>query len=712
MIATSSPEKWPVRIGIYGEWGSGKTSVLNFIQMMGEEHGHIVVKFNPWEYSTREQLWQEFINLIYNKLNYSGIKIPRRARQKIKNFGRQVSEAFGHVKLGMAGVPVSLDISGIPYLKSCISFGPGDLAHINELLPDGKRIIVLIDDLDRADPHIVPQLLFAVREMLGLQSFSFILAFDPKVLGEILGRYHPGWGNGINFLEKIIEFPRWLQPPKQDTLFLLANSEIKNNCAFIDNQAFKDILNLCPANPRKFKLFIRQLSLFKGEIERYDPDEINWNILILINLLKAISPGMVHNYFSSKDNCNEIESLKFAKLEIWEPKITDVVNILIKYDNLLEKDRNDIHKIVEQLINNTRITGGQLLFQHTFLIEQPPGITWKEFRNFYKKWENDKTESNVRNWLDAQAKLREINISNLIPELFNIIIDFRLNVLGEAADKKLESERIGLVKNALDALILLRLLSFDLGCFISETPILNENNFESALRMVMQWFHFLNADDYLELREAEKDYLVDICKLTSCDVAKFLNITKPWNISRSIQGFAKEKTDLLYQSLDEILSKRVAEKIINRFERAGGIDELLPENEYISEKYVLFRHKSPFWEGSFRLKFLELSDKAQKDIDIQNNFIELLVMLSSYISYGSGIFSKADIEEIIRDKEIFAAIWGAALSSPIQPRFFGEIMKAKIRCEKIMPYVLDIPEWGKLMEKEFMESSQEQKEES
>ena len=87
-------------------------------------------------------------------------------------------------------------------------------------------------------------------------------------------------------------------------------------------------------------------------------------------------------------------------------------------------------------------------------------------------------------------------------------------------------------------------------------------------------------------------------------------------------------------------------------------------------------------------------------------------MLSSYISYGSGIFSKEDIEEIIRDKEIFDAIWGAALSSPIQPRFFGEIMKAKIRCEKIIPYVLDIPEWGKLMEKEFMESYQEQKEES
>lgn len=189
-----------------------------------------------------------------------------------------------------------------------------------------------------------------------------------------------------------------------------------------------------------------------------------------------------------------------------------------------------------------------------------------------------------------------------------------------------------------------------------------------------------------------------------------MNITQPWNVSRSIQGLAREKTDLLYQSLDEILSRRIAEKIINRLERAGSMDELFPENEYIGEKYVLLSHNSTFWKGNLRSRFLGFAKKAEKNNDIQNNFIDLLVMLSSYMRYGSGIVKKADIEEIIRDKEIFDAIWAAALSSPIQPRFFGEIMKAKIRCEKIVPYGLDIPEWGKLMEKEFMESSQEQQE--
>lgn len=138
-----------------------------------------------------------------------------------------------------------------------------------------------------------------------------------------------------------------------------------------------------------------------------------------------------------------------------------------------------------------------MLFQHTFLIERPPGITWKEFRIFFEEWVKIKTESNVRSWIDTRAKLLEINISYLIQELFNIIIEFRLNVLGEAADKKIESERRGLVKKALDALKLLRLLSFDLEGFTREIPILNEINFKYALEMVIKWYHFINTDDYI-----------------------------------------------------------------------------------------------------------------------------------------------------------------------------------------------------------------------
>jgi hypothetical protein len=371
-IATEGSETWPVRIGIYGDWGSGKTSILGFIESMAEKSGHVVVWFNPWEYSTSEQLWQGFINIIYDKLEQFGIKVPYDASQKVKTkdfISKLIQKLEGFT---IKGSIVSWKISEISFLRKWASFGTGDLPSISKLLR-GKRFIFLIDDLDRADPKLVPQILFVTIEILNLPGFSFILAFDPVVVGAILGEYHCGWENGLQFLEKIVEFPRWLPPPEQGALLSLALSEIHKNCPFVDLEAFKDVFNICPTNPRRLKLFIRQLRIFKEEIERYDPDEINWNILILINLLKAISPGMVHNFFDSEGNCKKIELLKIAKDEKRETKIAEVVTDLIKYDNSLEKCRNDIHKIIEHLINSTRFTSGQLLFQNTFLSERQPG---------------------------------------------------------------------------------------------------------------------------------------------------------------------------------------------------------------------------------------------------------------------------------------------------------------------------------------------------
>ena len=44
-IASSGPRDWSVRIGVYGEWKSGKTSVINFVNSMAREDGHIT--FTP-----------------------------------------------------------------------------------------------------------------------------------------------------------------------------------------------------------------------------------------------------------------------------------------------------------------------------------------------------------------------------------------------------------------------------------------------------------------------------------------------------------------------------------------------------------------------------------------------------------------------------------------------------------------------------------------
>src|SRR4051812_36359054 len=84
-IAIAGPAGWSVRVGIYGEWGTGKSSVLEFIGAMAEGDGHTLVRFNPWQYSTKNALWREFVSEVYNQPIFSSMERAGWVRIKRKS---------------------------------------------------------------------------------------------------------------------------------------------------------------------------------------------------------------------------------------------------------------------------------------------------------------------------------------------------------------------------------------------------------------------------------------------------------------------------------------------------------------------------------------------------------------------------------------------------------------------------------------------------
>src|SRR5947207_943144 len=100
-VATTGPADWSVRIGIYGEWGTGKTSVLEFIAAMAERDEHTLIRFNPWQYATKDVLWREFISAVYNKPIFASME--RAGWVRIKKKSQWVLDK---VKLAEAGTKV------------------------------------------------------------------------------------------------------------------------------------------------------------------------------------------------------------------------------------------------------------------------------------------------------------------------------------------------------------------------------------------------------------------------------------------------------------------------------------------------------------------------------------------------------------------------------------------------------------------------------
>src|SRR5260370_40923338 len=84
-----------------------------------------------------------------------------------------------------------------------------------------RRLVVLIDDLDRCAPELLPQLLLSLRELLDLPGFTFVLAFDDEIVARALSDENPAWSDGSDFLVKILDFRFHLPSITEDQKTLL-----------------------------------------------------------------------------------------------------------------------------------------------------------------------------------------------------------------------------------------------------------------------------------------------------------------------------------------------------------------------------------------------------------------------------------------------------------------------------------------------------------
>ena len=58
----------PLTIGVFGPWGSGKSSFLNICRDLLRDRGFVAVGFNPWKYDTRDEIWHALIQTLLDEL--------------------------------------------------------------------------------------------------------------------------------------------------------------------------------------------------------------------------------------------------------------------------------------------------------------------------------------------------------------------------------------------------------------------------------------------------------------------------------------------------------------------------------------------------------------------------------------------------------------------------------------------------------------------
>lgn len=302
------PDPSSLVIGVFGPWGDGKTSVLKMMEeQLGLHPDVIVLHFNPWHFQSDEQLIRGFFATLADGLERSLDNVKERIGKVLKDYGSLLS--IGSVVLGGAvtlrpgdaakGVGEAMSNVGLNELRSRIE---------SFLAESGKRVVVLVDDIDRLDRTETHSMFKLVKLSAGFNYTSYVLAFDDDVVAASLGERYGAGGQqaGRAFLEKIIQVPLHLPPVDSVSLRMMAfegveaalsmaGIELKQAEVDAFIRHFVDGLEPRLSTPRVAKLYTNALMfalpLLKGEV--------NVMNLLLIEGIRVLYPRL---YAVIRDN--------------------------------------------------------------------------------------------------------------------------------------------------------------------------------------------------------------------------------------------------------------------------------------------------------------------------------------------------------------------------------------------------------------------------
>lgn len=289
----SNEQLLPSSIGVYGDWGSGKSSLIKMsMNELEENDENVCLVFNGWLFEGYEDAKTALMGSILDK-----IQEKRTISAKAKTCILGLYKSVDKLKLLKSGVKYGLDfvvtggigtiaditfnsiaskISGktddfdLEKIKDSISDELSNKSiredlrnfreNFNELLKETKinRLVIFIDELDRCSPETILETLEAIRLFLFVGNAVFIIGADERHISyAVKKKFEDIQGTQIDigkeYLEKMIQYP--VRIPRLNTkevefyiTCLLFQKELDTHefdqiITFLNSEKNKDFIN-------------------------------------------------------------------------------------------------------------------------------------------------------------------------------------------------------------------------------------------------------------------------------------------------------------------------------------------------------------------------------------------------------------------------------------------------------------------------------------
>ena len=362
----------PLTVGIFGRWGSGKSSLLKQIKaaLEARKDRFLTVEFSPWAY-------QHEPNLLVPLLMTLGQVEPAVLD------GEEEAKLFRVlVRWGLyTFLPFTRTIQEVGEKEEEIEekvhgkLSETDLTKVRKRTQDfvdrvrnGKTLVILIDDLDRCHPPgRIVELLEQIKVFLTVQGCIFILACDQEVVAQAIDAQFPG--QGVPYLEKFIQIPIYLPrcqspqilslvpelvPPEQDLKALPpADQALRNEWL----QYLEHIAAVLENSPRRFKRFYNAFVIAKAILlEDEQAEHVDDYLLAKWVLIRKTSPALAREPRKMLDLEAQLPTQGRLTLEAIQREFGLDRRVLI----FLQGDAGRRFETIQKLSLYTRLTGRDL----------------------------------------------------------------------------------------------------------------------------------------------------------------------------------------------------------------------------------------------------------------------------------------------------------------------------------------------------------------
>lgn len=201
-------------IGVYGEWGEGKTSAINLaIEKAVETNAPLrFVRFNPWHHVDRNNISAELFRCIsgglpiWDNAYLSLLFLAYACKLSIKYLSnvKGLSEA-----LFISVAEIFSLLTGLNYIKSSL---------VRKLQAHKYRVVVVVDDIDRLNKTEVIELVRCIKTNGDFPNLTYLILAEENRLAKMVQEETVETEGGRKYLEKIVQYAHPLWPVDKDVL--------------------------------------------------------------------------------------------------------------------------------------------------------------------------------------------------------------------------------------------------------------------------------------------------------------------------------------------------------------------------------------------------------------------------------------------------------------------------------------------------------------